>query len=119
MTDSIVRFVLQLKVPAGSQEAVKEVLEKLIKKSSNEPGTLAYEWFFSEDGSALFGHEWYSDSDAALAHMAGGGEDIGRLFELTSVEKVDVYGNISDELREAGAPFKPMIVPYWAGFTRL
>lgn len=72
----------------------------LIERCKKEPGLLCYEWFFNDDETELYAHEWYVDSAAVGAHMEFGGEELEKLLEAAPPNKVDVYGNLTAELRE-------------------
>lgn len=118
MQDSEIRFMIQFSIPEGKTPAVKEILAKLIKIARDEQGMLLYEWFFNDDVSEVYGHEWYAEATAVAAHMEAGGETLAKLHESTSVKRVDVFGNVPDDLREEIKPFNPNIARHWDGFTR-
>jgi hypothetical protein len=43
---------------------------------------------------------------------------IGRLSEIAPATRIEIYGDVSDELRRAVAPFGAEIAGHWSGFTR-
>jgi len=53
-----------------------------------------------------------------MAHLTTMGEMIGRLSELAPSTRIEIYGDVSDQLRRFVAPFGAEIVRYWGGFTR-
>jgi quinol monooxygenase YgiN len=118
MSDQIIRFVIKFSVAKEKVSDVKRLLGILIERCKEEPGLLCYEWFFNDDETELYAHEWYVDSAAVGAHMEVGGAELEKLLEAAPPNKVDVYGNLTAELREELAPFNPNIVPYWRGFSR-
>ena len=119
MSNSIIRFVIKFSVPEKNLANVKQNLESLIERCRDEPGLLCYEWFFNEDETELYAHEWYADPEAVTSHMEFGGETLGKLLEAAPPDQVHVYGNVPDALRERLAPFNATIVPYWKGFSRI
>ena len=119
MNNTIIRVVIEFDVPADHLIEVKRILELLIDRCKEEKGLLCYEWFFSDDETRLFAHEWYADGKALTDHMAFGGEELQQLLQLAPTKKIDVHGNLSDELREELKPFNATIVPYWKGFSRV
>jgi hypothetical protein len=52
---------------------------------------------------------------AQLAHL---GQILGPLDEIAPATRVELYGDLSDEVRQAVAPFGPKIYEHWHGFTR-
>ena len=119
MNNAIIRVVIDFDVPADHLAEVKRLLNLLIERCEEEKGLLCYEWFFSDDKARLFAHEWYSDGKALTDHMVFGGEDLEQLLKLAPATKIDVYGNLSDELKEELKPYHANIVPYWKGFSRI
>src|SRR5260370_9350341 len=63
-----VSWVNELAVKDGALESFRELMEEMVSGASNEPGTLAYEWYISHDGSAVHVVETYEDSAAVRAH---------------------------------------------------
>jgi 2-keto-4-pentenoate hydratase len=53
-----------------------------------------------------------------LAHLANAGDMIGRFSELAPTTRLEIFGAVSDELRQLVAPFGAEIVGHWTGFTR-
>jgi quinol monooxygenase YgiN len=63
---------------ADFKSAAAECLEA---SREHEPGTLAYEWFMSEDETQAAMIEAYRDSAALLAHMRNAAPRVPKLFE--------------------------------------
>lgn len=93
----------------------KSLGRSLIAKTSEEEGTLAYDYFLTADETACEVREIYADSDAMLAHIANNGDDIGRLVELGGGIEAKGYGSPSQELIEATAPFDPQFFSHLGG----
>lgn len=118
MNSSEIRVVVQFSAPPGNAPEVKEILTRLIKKARDEKGMLRYEWFFNDEETDVYGHEWYADSAAVGAHMEAGGEDLERLHQSATVTRVDAFGAVPDDLREQIKSLNPTIAGYWDGFSR-
>ena len=58
--------------------AFKQVAAAALELTIPEPGTLHYDWFFSEDETKCVVREVYANSDAMLAHLGNVGELLGR-----------------------------------------
>lgn len=119
MNDTV-SWILMLSVKPGELENFRTLMEEMVAHTErNEPGTLAYEWFVSEDGSAVHLYERYADSAAALAHIAGFGENFaGRFMAAVEPTGYFVYGNPNDEVRSAVATMGARILGPFGGFAR-
>lgn len=85
---------------------------------TSEPGYLSYQWYLSEDERTCTIVGVLEDSEAVLNHLANIGEMIGPLSEVAPATGIELYGDLSDELRQAVAPFGATIAGHWNGFTR-
>jgi hypothetical protein len=76
---------------------------------TNEPNSLG--WGFYESGDKVILIERYLDSNAMMQHgknISEGGPleaQFVQFMEHFTINKIDVYGNASDELREFVKPF--------------
>lgn len=118
MTDYI-QANAELSISAGKIDEFKKLAAEMIKKvEANEPNIVSYDWFLSDDKSKCYVLERYKDSEAVLAHLGNIGEMMGPLLELAPITRLKLYGNPSDELRQAVEPFGPKVFEHWHGFTR-
>tara|TARA_S200000501_G_scaffold247738_1_gene232083 strand:+ start:359 stop:817 length:459 start_codon:yes stop_codon:yes gene_type:complete len=75
----------------------------------NEPNSLG--WGFYESGDKIILIERYLNDDAMMQHgknISGGGDleiEFVKFMEHFTINKIDVYGNASDELKEFVKPF--------------
>ncbi len=95
--------------------AFKQVAAEALELTIPEPGTLHYDWFFSEDETKCVVREIYADSDAMLAHLGNVGELLGRLIELGGGLEPEGFGSPSAALAEAIAPFNPTMYGHFQG----
>jgi quinol monooxygenase YgiN len=76
-----VSWVNELAIKDGALDTFKELMEEMVSGTRAEPGTLAYEWYISPDGSTVHVFEIYADSEAVVAHHISEGvhnEELGR-----------------------------------------
>lgn len=107
-----------LRVHDNKRNDVRAVVEKCIARvRDNEPGTLRYDWYISEDRSTCIVFDTYKDSDAALFHMESLGPLVGELAALGALE-LDVHGEPSGKLKEAIAAMRPNYYQTLALFQR-
>ncbi len=92
----------------------KDGISRLTANAGNEEGTLRYDPFFNEDESRCVVQETYRDSAAVLTHMGAAGELLGPLAELGGGLEIEVFGDPSEELREASAEMQPAIYSHFA-----
>ena len=102
-------------ITADNADEFKHLAAQALEEARGEPGTLQYDWFFSDDGANCVVRETYASSDAVLAHLGNVGPLLGRLVELGGGLELEVFGDPSPTLREALAAFHPPIYSYVQG----
>lgn len=102
-----------------------EQYKKLIEEMSNmvqinEPSTLVYEAYFNEDGTKCMVHETYVDSKAVLSHndSIASKTILPRIFNISKLDTLDVYGNPDNELKKLLTSFNSQIFNLYSGFNR-
>ncbi|MCP4327075.1 MAG: antibiotic biosynthesis monooxygenase [Alphaproteobacteria bacterium] len=117
---SEVSWLLEMAIKDGQLENLKDLIPEMSGRAeAREPGTLAYEWTISEDGSTGHLYERYADSDAALTHIASFNEHFAERFMATVDSlRVWVYGNPSAALEREMAVMDPLYMRDAGGFTR-
>ena len=122
MTNPI-RFNVYVTVKEGRLEDFKQIAKEWSANNKQErPDILSYEWFFTPDQKSAQVMELYESSDAMLSTLkkvseSESEEEPDYPYEM---KKLEVLGNISNELRERLDAGKSPI-EYWShlnGFTR-
>lgn len=114
-----VSWMLEATVKPGQLDTSKALMEEMVEGTSQEPQTLNYEWYLSDDGGTLHLYEKYADSEAMIAHVNGFLEKwAGRFMECLDVTRFTVYGDPSPAARELLAGFGPTYLGPWGGFAR-
>ncbi len=118
MSNSI-SWNLQLSVREGRLQDARELVGEMIEATKQEPGTLGYEWFLSEDGTICHINERYVDSDAVLVHLGNFGANFAERF-LTCFEPTSfsVYGDPSPDAQAALDGFGAAVLGWLGGFNR-
>ena len=72
-------------------DRLKALATEGCRVAADEPGTLTYDWHYSEEQGSLVVLEAYADSAAHLAHMQaeGHGEFMGEL--MTLIDGIEFY----------------------------
>lgn len=116
---TVVSWNLQMFVRDGRLDDARELMEEMVASTREESGTLGYEWFLSEDGSACHIYERYADSDAVMVHVGNFGSKFAErflgCFEPTSLS---VYGDPSPEARAALDGLGASYLDWFGGFSR-
>ena len=116
---SHIRVHAEHAVSEGKLDEFRKMAAEMIHQvEANEPNYLSYEWFLSDDEDTCHIIGLFKDSEAVMAHLANIGEMMGPFSEIAPATGIELYGNPSDELREAVAPFGAKISEHWNGFTR-
>ena len=115
-----IHWVVTVMVPQGNIDKFKQLAAKLVTATQQEPGTIQYEYSVGSDDSTVDITERYVDSDAALHHLVDnfGPHFSKEFFELAKPGRFVVYGTPSAKAKEVMAPFNPVYMTPFDGFTR-
>ena len=105
-----------------SQENLREFvvyikqLSKIIKEK--EPNTTEYLFYLDEKNTICHVHESYENSDAAIAHNNNFASKtiLQKIFQISTMNKIDVYGAPSEELKELLTAFNARFFTVIAGY---
>ncbi len=78
----------------GRRSAFESTVRQMVAETKQEPGTLAYEFYITEDGAECRLLEGYVDSDAAASHVTGPG--VAVWFRCFSASSMDIAANAND-----------------------
>ena len=114
-----IRAIAEVSIPEGKINEFKKMAAEIIDKvEANEPNTLSYEWFLSNDESKCYVVQSYKDSEAVMAHLGNIGDLSGPLHEVAPLTGLMIFGSPSDELRQAIEHVGPKIFEHWNGVAR-
>ena len=114
-----IRLVAEFTIAEGKTDAFKELIKTAIEKvRSNEPDTLTYEFYFSDDETKCYALELYRDSQAVLTHMEDVSELLQKILAIAQLTSLEIYGDATAELKEALASFGSKFFTHWSGFKR-
>jgi len=90
-------------VKTENVDRLKSLAAEACKVAADEPGTLTYDWHYSEEHGSLVVLEAYADSAAHLSHMQADGhsELMGSLMALVDSLEFFVLGEPTAEHAEA------------------
>jgi quinol monooxygenase YgiN len=110
----------------GKLEELKTAIKELVEfVEANEPRTIAYNVYFSEDGTRMTVVQVHADSASMEYHMKTAGPAFPKFRELIRLSTMDIYGKPSDSLLEQMRQKARMlgnatvvVHEHQAGFTR-
>lgn len=119
MSDNV-HWILELKIKDGALDSFKALMNEMASTTeANEPGTLNYEWFISDDQKTCHLYERYADSAATMVHLGSFGANFAdRFMAVVEPTRFVVYGNPNDEVRAALAGLGAVHMTQIAGFAR-
>jgi len=95
------------------------LMQEMVASTQGEAGTLAYQWFASDDGTTVHIYERYASSAAVLEHLQTFGATFaGRFLAAVDLTRFVVYGTPSDEVQEGLSAFGPTYLGPFGGFVR-
>jgi quinol monooxygenase YgiN len=106
------------KIHNGKLEAFKELCERLIEKTCEEPKCLYYG--FSFDGYEAHCREGYEDAEGVLAHLENVGSLLEEVLEIADITRLEIHSTEEEltKLREPLADLKPQFFTMEYGFRR-
>lgn len=119
MNDNVI-MMSEYSIKSGELAHFKALVKEMVDAIQvSEPTTLIYEIFISEDGKSCQFMERYADSAAVMAHVGNFREKFGeRFWKFLEPKEFKIFGNLSDELREAVSGVGAMILLPIDGFAR-
>ena len=102
MSKNMVRLAVDLTINEGKLSEFEGIARTMITGTQNEPGTLGYDFFFSDDRKRCRLIESYVDADAVLVHFKGPvvQELVPKLLGTSSLSRFEVYGDPGPEAAE-------------------
>ena len=101
MANGPFRMIVRQGIKPGKLEEFKKMAEALTAGvEADEPTTLGYEWFISEDGSSCYLIESYGNAEAFLLHFQNLGSKLHDMLEISPLEDMVVIGDPGPEVKE-------------------
>jgi quinol monooxygenase YgiN len=98
MSDAIV-YVDVADVREGALEELKAAMKELVEfVDANEPRLIAYNVYFSDDGTRMTVVHVHPDSASLEHHMEVAGPIFRRFVEIVTLSSIHVYGDPSEKL---------------------
>ena len=115
----IVSFVVEASIKSGQLDNFKALVEEMVQSTRNEPDTLTYETFLSDDNKTCHFYDRYANSTATMTHLATFGEKFAeRLMNAADITSFTVYGAPNDEVKDLLGGFGAVFMGQMNGFAR-
>ena len=116
--DKCCTIVPYFKVSSGNLESFKELSEKFVKKTNDEPKCLYYG--FSFDGDLAHCREGYEDAEGMLTHLENVGSLLEEALKIAELTRLEVHGPKEEleKLREPLSGLNPQFFILEYGFRR-
>lgn len=118
MSNETIHIHLKVGVPAANESGFETLMNELVARTSQEPGTLVYEWYATDDGTWHI-LERYADAENGDLHVKGFAENYaGRFFELVDGCEAIVSDNATPYIRGVLEGIGPLYIAWKGGFNR-
>lgn len=94
-----VTLVVEFAIKPGRLDDFTAAAHALIARTSEEPGTLRYDWHISEDGRQGVNLEQFEDAAAFLVHHRHVSDLVAAIGDAADQDRFHVIGEVSDEAR--------------------
>jgi quinol monooxygenase YgiN len=120
MNDKTVQLTVHLSIHEGSLAEFERTAQAMCVRCQDEPGTLAYSWFLSDDRKKCRLIELYADAKAAAAHLTGPvvRDFVPKLLQSANVTGFEVNGDPGPEATAILRGFGAGIFKHWHSMGR-
>jgi quinol monooxygenase YgiN len=111
----------EVTIEEGKIEEYKQLAQEMSKVvEDNQPDTLIFQFYFSRDETKSIVWETFTNSESVLIHMKGVAAQtiFPKISNVCKINRVDMYGNPSEELQKAITNLGPQIYNHFIGFSR-
>ena len=111
----------EITIEKGKIVEFKKLIEDMSRMvENNEPDTLCYQFYINRSETICMAHETYTNSESTLAHIQGIASKtiLPKIFNISKLNRLDVYGNPSEELQKVLTSFDSQVFNLFTGFSR-
>jgi len=109
---------VEFDIKPGATEAFKQAAQALFERTQDEPGTLTYDYYLSEDGRRNVNVEVFRDADAFTYHNRNAADLVPALFDCLDKVSIVVMGDANDGLWNELKDIETVYYPHLGGITR-
>ena len=116
-----IHFRAEVTIEEGKKEEYKKLIQDMSRVvEANEPDTINYQFYLNRVETKCIVHETYTNSEAVLAHNNSVASQtiLPKIFNMAKINRLDVYGNPSEELQKVLTSFHSQTFNLFTGFSR-
>jgi quinol monooxygenase YgiN len=91
-------LIVDIAIKPGRTEAFKAAMQAVFERVQDEPDTLRYDYWVSDDGTRALGIEVFRGADAFVHHNRNVADIVGPVLESADLSRIDAIGDVSDAL---------------------
>ena len=121
MNNNQINVRAEFNVEKGKIEEFKKLIQDMSRMVENdEPDTINYQFYLNRSETKCMVHETYKNSESVIGHITGVASKtiLPKIFNISKLNRLDVYGNPSEELQKVIASFDSQIFNLFIGFSR-
>jgi quinol monooxygenase YgiN len=121
LKDSRIHVRAEFTIEEGKMDEYKKLVQDMSRAvESYEPETTNYQFYLNRAETKCIVLETYTNSEAALAHINGAASQtiLPKIFNISKMTRVEVYGRPNEELRKVMTGSSPQTYNLFAGFSR-
>ena len=121
MENNQIHVRAEFTIEKGKIEEFKKVIQDMSRMvENNEPDTINYQFYLNIYETKCMVHETYTNSESVLAHITGVASKtiLPKIFNISKLKRLDVYGNPSEELQNVITSFNSQTFNLFTGFSR-
>jgi hypothetical protein len=87
---------------------------------NSEIDTINYQFYLNRSDTKSMIHETYTNSESVLANIPGVASKtiLPKVFNIAKINRLDIYGNPSEELQKVLTSFDSQTFNLFTGFSR-
>jgi quinol monooxygenase YgiN len=120
MNNNQIHVRAEFTIEKGKIEEFKKLIQDMSRiVENNEPDTINYQFYLNRSETKCMVHETYTNSESTLAHITGIASKmiLPKIFNISKIKRLDVYGNLSEELQNVITSFDSQTFSRFTGFN--
>lgn len=110
-------WIVEARIKEGQRSTFEAVMGDIVAATRDEPGTLTYPYYVSDDGDVLV-YERFKDVESAHIHVSNWDKHAERWIAAAEPTRMVHRGDLPDDLRARHAALAPLRLKPFGGFAR-
>jgi quinol monooxygenase YgiN len=121
MKNNQIHVRAEFTIEKGKIEEFKKLIQDMSRMvENNEPDTINYQFYLNGSETMCLVYGTYTNSESVLGHITGVASKtiLPKIFKIAKINRLDVYGNPSEELQKVLTSFNSQTFNLFTGFSR-